>query len=169
MDKNKQKEFVKTIENYKEINRDIVYIDESGFNIESPRLYGYSLKGHRCYGTFDYTKRDKTNLIGALMNGRFFAPLMIKYNVDADVFYTYVKEILLKEVPNNSVIVMDNASFHKRADIQELIKNAGHKLLYLPPYSPELNPIEKKWAHIKEFRRRDNLNLEKTLLYFMGS
>jgi len=65
---------------------------------------------------------------------------------------------LLPKLPENSVIVMDNAAFHKRSDTQEAIQNAGHNLEYLPPYSPDLNPIEKKWAQIKAVRRAKRYN-----------
>ena len=62
--------------------------------------------------------------------------------------------------PDSSVIVMDNASFHKRNDMIEAIEQAGHQLEYLPPYSPDLNPIEKKWAQAKAIRRRTHCDVD---------
>ena len=88
-------------------------------------------------------------------------------NINSDVFYAYVKEVLLESIPNNSVIVLDNATFHKRKDIQNLIINNNHNIIYMPPYSPELNPIEKKWAHIKAFRKKFQFDIEKTILHFI--
>ncbi len=80
--------------------------------------------------------------------------MLFTTNIDADVFYGWVKQDLLPKCPPNSVIVMDNATFHKRKDIQALIIKAGHTLEYLPPYSPDLNPIEPKWAQAKAIRRK---------------
>ncbi|MDZ5762708.1 IS630 family transposase domain protein [Candidatus Cyrtobacter comes] len=68
-----------------------------------------------------------------------------------------VDKILLPNLPEKSVIVMDNAAFHK--DMQQIIQDAGHILLYLPPYSPDLNPIEKKWAQAKQIRRSTNYSI----------
>ena len=75
-------------------------------------------------------------------------------NVNSEVFYTWITQELLPQLPNPSVIVMDNASFHKRLDIQDSIRHAGHVLLFLPPYSPQLNPIERKWAQAKAIRKQ---------------
>jgi transposase len=79
---------------------------------------------------------------------------LFDFNVNANVFYGWVVQCLLPTLPSNSVIVMDNATFHKRQDSQNAITQAGHSLVYLPPYSPDLNPIEKKWAQAKATRRQ---------------
>ena len=102
-------------------------------------------------------------MIGALLNQKLIAPFLCDFNIDSNVFYIYVKEVLLKNIPKNSIIVMDNASFHKRQDIQNIIQEHNHQLIYLPPYSPHLNPIEKKWAHLKALRRKYNLSIENVL------
>ncbi len=70
-----------------------------------------------------------------------------------------VDKILLPSLQEKSVIVMDNAAFHKGKDMQQIIQDAGHILLYLPPYSPDLNPIEKKWAQAKQIRRSTNCSI----------
>ncbi|WP_430228788.1 transposase [Nitrosomonas communis] len=67
-------------------------------------------------------------------------------NINADVFHEWAMQDLLPKLPSHAVVVMDNATFHKRQDTQEAIQNAGHTLEYLPAYSPDLNPIEHKWA-----------------------
>jgi len=79
---------------------------------------------------------------------------LFKTNINADIFRAWVEQDLLPKLPENAVIVMDNAAFHKRQDMQNLIRNAGHTLLYLPPYSPDLNPIEQKWAQTKAIRKQ---------------
>ena len=74
-------------------------------------------------------------------------------NADADIFNLWLESDLIPKLPPSSVIVMGNASFHKRSDTQEMIENAGHQIEY-PPYSPDLNPIEQKWAKVKALRRK---------------
>lgn len=75
-------------------------------------------------------------------------------NINADVFYSWVTQELLESLDEKTVIVMDNATFHKRDDTRKAIESSGHILLFLPPYSPDLNPIEKKWAQAKSIRRK---------------
>ena len=78
---------------------------------------------------------------------------MISGSVHTNVFTSWVKEFLLPGLPHESVIFMDNATFHKGKDMQKILEEGGHTVLYLPPYSPDLNPIEKKWAQAKHIRR----------------
>ncbi len=79
---------------------------------------------------------------------------LFQTNVDTEIFNSWVIQDLIPKLPINSVVIMDNASFHKGVAMQKAIEDAGHGLLYLPPYSPDLNPIEKKWAQAKAIRRR---------------
>ena len=85
---------------------------------------------------------------------------LISGTVNSDVFYQWVTCELLPIVPSNAVIVMDNASFHKRKDIREAITGAGFDLLFLPTYSPDLNPIEHKWAQAKAIRKAERCDTE---------
>ncbi len=73
--------------------------------------------------------------------------------------YAWVNQDLLPKLPNECVIVMDNAGFHKRADIQDSIHDAGHTILFLPTYSPQLNPIEHKWAQAKAIRKQKHCSV----------
>jgi len=74
--------------------------------------------------------------------------------INADVFYAWLSQELLTSRPGNSVIVLDNATFHQRREALEAIEKAGHRVEFLPPESPDLNPIEKKWAPAKSIRRK---------------
>ena len=85
---------------------------------------------------------------------------------DSDVFHTWATEILLPELPACSVIVMDNASFHKRQDTLDALQAEGHTVLWLPPYSPDFNPIEKTWAWIKRLRKQWRLADVNALLFW---
>ena len=70
-------------------------------------------------------------------------------------------------LPAHAVVVLDNATFHKRQDIQDAIRKAGHKLEYLPPYSPDLNPIEHKWAQVKSIRRKERCDVEDLFKHYL--
>ncbi len=89
-------------------------------------------------------------------------------SINSQVFYSWVEQVLLPELPPNSLIVMDNATFHKRQDIQDLIKEHNHAILWLPPYSPDLNPIEQVWSWIKSLRQDWRLDcIDSLFFYFM--
>jgi transposase len=147
------------LDDYKAQDRVVVFIDESGFSHDMPRLYAYAASGQRTYGTHNWQARGRTNVIGALIGRALLTVSLFNTNVNADVFYEWTVQDLLPKLPPKSVIVMDNATFHIRADIRDAITNAGHILDYLPTYSPDLNPIEKKWAHLKKLRRKTQCSI----------
>lgn len=145
---------------YKHQGRPIIYIDESGFAHDMPRTHGYAPIGERCYGVQDWHAKGRSNAIGALMDKALLTISLFKTNVNADIFTVWVEQDLLPKLPDNSVLVMDNASFHKRQDTLEMIEKAGHTALFLPPYSPDLNPIEQKWAQAKALRKKLHCSIE---------
>ena len=153
-DDDARQSFQRQINAYEKEDKPIVYIDESGFSKDMPRTHGYAPVGKRCYGTQDWNAKGRTNAIGAIIDNIFVALGLFESNVNADVFLSWTEQTLLPSLPKNCVIVMDNAAFHKRKDILDKIKKAGHILLFLPPYSPDLNPIEHKWAQAKKWRRK---------------
>jgi transposase len=118
-----------------------------------PRRYGYAPAGEPCFGTHDWHSKTRTNVIGALLGKNLLTAALFETSINSDVFYGWLTQDLLPKIPKNSVLVLDNATFHKRKDIQQEIQNAGLSLEFLPPYSPDLNPIEHKWAHYKANRR----------------
>jgi transposase len=124
-----------------------------------PRRYGYSPVGQRCFGKLDWGAKGRTNVIGALLFGLLLTVTLLTGKVNSEVFLTWVTQDLLPKLSSQGVIVMDNASFHKRLDIQEAIRHAGHLLLFLPPYSPQLNPIEPKWAQAKAIRKQQHCSI----------
>ncbi len=121
-----------------------------------PRNHGYSLKVERCFGIQDWGAKGITNAIGALLNKQLLTVGLFECNIDTESFTVWVKQELMPALPFKSVIVMDNASFHKGKLMQQTIESNGHILEYLPPYSPDLNPIEQKWAQAKLLRRKYN-------------
>ena len=144
----------------------IVYVDESGFANDSPRTHGYSLKGTRCYGEKDWHSRGRVNAIGAIIDFTFLTVCLFDGNINSDTFYAWLTKDLLPKTPPKSVIVLDNATFHKRDDMKEAIKEKGHILEYLPPYSPDLNPIEKKWAQTKTTRKQYRCSAHKVFSFW---
>jgi transposase len=121
-----------------------------------PRLNGYAPIGERCVDQNNWQSKGRINVIGALLGVCLITVSLFIGSTNANVFFAWITQDLLPKLSIKSVIVMDNASFHKRLDIQQAIKDAGHILEYLPPYSPDLNPIERKWAQTKAVRRKQN-------------
>ncbi|MEA9445615.1 IS630 family transposase [Candidatus Fukatsuia symbiotica] len=159
-DEETRRAFQDTIACYKKQGKPVVYLDESGFAHDRPRTHGYAARGQRCWGTQDWQAKGRTNVIGALLGTVLMAVGLFFYSINSDVFYAWVTQRLLPTLPPHCVIVMDNASFHKRLDIQQAISKAGHRIEYLPPYPPDLNPIEHKWAQAKSKRRDLNCSLD---------
>lgn len=125
-----------------------------------PRTHSYSPKGERAYGTHDWNAKGRINVIGAVINQVFLTLCLFSGNINADVFYAWLTQDLLPKIQSNTVIVMDNASFHIRTDIIDAIKEKGCILEWLPTYSPDLNPIEKKWSETKSIRRKYRCSTE---------
>ena len=142
------------------MGREKVFIDESGFAHDMPRVNGHAPVGERCVDKKDWHAKGRMNAIGALIGMSLITVSLFVGSINADTFYSWIIKDLLPKLPKNCVIVMDNATFHKRHDIIQAIQNAGHILEYLPPYSPDLNPIEHKWAQIKSIRRKEKCSIE---------
>lgn len=119
-----------------------------------PRTHGYAPSGERCFGQHDWHAKGRTHAIGALVGTCLLTVCLFSGNINSEVFLAWLTQDLLPKVPEQCVMVMDNASFHKSDNIQKAIRDAGHSLEYLPAYSPDLNPIEHKWAQAKALRRR---------------
>jgi len=148
------------IKAYEKAGKDIIYIDESGFAHDMPRRHGYAPIGKRCFGTQDWHAKGRTNVIGALLFRVLLTVSLFSCNVNSDVFYGWLTQDLLPKIKKQSVIVLDNASFHKRKDIQDAILNDKHILIFLPPYSPQLNPIEHKWAQAQAIRKQKHCSID---------
>lgn len=119
-----------------------------------PRTHGYAKRGNRCFGTHNWHSKGRVNAIGAIIDFVFVAVGLFSGSINSDVFYAWLTSTLLPSLQAGTVIVMDNASFHKRADMIEAINDHGCILEFLPPYSPDLNPIEHKWAQAKAIRKK---------------
>ena len=111
--------------------------------------YGWSLRGVPICGEKKGRATEKINIIAGMAGDEIIAPLICNYNTDALFFNVWLEKHLIPELPERSLLVIDNASFHKTKKTKEIVEKYGHRLLFLPSYSPDLNPIEKFWASLK--------------------
>ena len=125
-----------------------------------PRTHGYSKKGLRCFGTHDWGAKGRTNVIGPLLGGFLLTVSLFETTINTVIFNQWVLQDLIPKLPPESVVVLDNATFHKGKEMINALESLGHTVLYLPPYSPDLNPIEKKWAQAKSHRRKLQCHVE---------
>ena len=141
-----------------------MYIDESGFAPTTERDYGWAPKGQKVYGMRSGNRRPRTSLIAARIGRNFDAPMLFDGTTNTAIFNTWLDQELCPKLNHNHVVIMDNAAFHKSAKTRELIESTGAILLFLPPYSPDLNPIECDFAALKKNRKyNNNLPLEKII------
>jgi len=137
-------------------------LDESGINEYLHREYGRGLRGKEVPGEISGKRFARQSIISGLFNGKFFSPMCFEGTCATRLFNTWLKEMLIPNLIPGQVLILDNASFHKSAESQKLVEDAGCKILFLPPYSPDLNPIEKYWANMKKKVREF---LKETLLF----
>ena len=136
----------------------IVYLDESGFEPTAYRPSGWACRGHRVAGQRSGNTRPRTSLLAGKCGKRLLAPVLFEGSTNAEWFNAWLEHHLFKELAPHSILIMDNAAFHKTALTRALILQAGHTLLFLPPYSPDYNPIEQDFATIKKRRQYAPLN-----------
>ena len=119
------------------------------------REYGRAPRGERIYAAVAGKRRERTSIIAASQQGKLVAPLVFQGSCHTEVVDAYLEQVLLPERPPGSVIVLDNARFHQSPTTQKLVETAGCRLLFLPPYAPDLNPIGHLWAAFKTRLRKD--------------
>jgi hypothetical protein len=140
----------------------IVYLDESGFERTSHRTHGWGPSGKKVNGERSGKKHPRTSLVCARQGRKLLAPMLFEGSADSPLFNFWMENFLFKELAPGSTIIMDNAAFHKTALTKQIIEDAGHDLLFLPPYSPDFNPIENDFANI---RRRRQFMPDDTSIY----
>ena len=141
---------------YQEIIKDIplerlVYIDESGIEMTICKDKGWSAKGSPILAKKSGKYYERTNIIAGLVHNKSIAPMVFNGSCNTKLFETWVEKFLIKELKPGQFVVMDNASFHKSQKTKKLVESVGCKIIFLPPYSPDLNPIEKFWANMKRW------------------
>lgn len=130
------------------------FVDEAGVNLALTRLYGRAPAGTRAVGSMPCNYGPNVTLLGALGTTGLEALMTVDGATDGDVFRAFVEHVLCPTLQAGDVVVMDNLRAHKVAGIEDAITGCGARLIYLPPYSPDLSPIEQCWAKLKTCLRR---------------
>ena len=128
----------------------IVYVGESGFDNAARVSYGYSPRGQRCPESVRSRTSSRITVIAGQRLGETLAPILFEGNTNTAVFTQWLEEFLIPELKRGDKVVMDNTSFHKSRKIRRTLRKVGCGLYYLPPYSPDLNPIERYWSKLKK-------------------
>lgn len=115
--------------------------------------YGWAPRGQRLLDKAPHGHWQTTTFVAGLRHDRIVAPMVIPCPMNGAIFKAYIKKFLVRELAPGDIVVMDNLSSHKNTAIREAIENAGADLLFLPPYSPDLNPIEQVFAKLKHLLR----------------
>lgn len=140
---------------------DLVFLDESGITTSMCRLYARALRGKRALSRAPAGRYERLTLLGALSLQGLRALMTIRAFTDRAVFRAFVSDVLVPELRPGQVVVLDNLPAHKYPEIQQAIEGAGCRLLFLPRYSPDFNPIELCWSKLKtELRSRAARTLE---------
>ena len=132
----------------------LIFLDESGFRLGSPPHYGWAVRGEKSPGKSVQGSWETLTMIGALALDGFRGFMTIDAGTSAEVYRAFVRHQLIPNLREGDIVVMDNLSAHKDAQAVADIRKAGAEVLFLPPYSPEFNPIEKAWSKMKELMRR---------------
>jgi len=130
-----------------------VFVDESGLNREYRRLYARAKRGVKIHEKKHGKKDKRTNIIAGLCEGKHLAVQCYEHSTTAAFFEDWFEFELIPFLPVNALVIMDNASFHRKTILFDIANRYGIHVLFLPPYSPQFNPIEHSWANFKEWLR----------------
>jgi len=126
-----------------------VYVDETGIDQYICRERARAPRGEKVYAQVSGRRYKRTNIVAAKCNDRILAPLEYTGTTDHVLFEWWFVNMLLPVLAVGNVIILDNASFHRKSALRELVEGAGLSIIFLPPYSPDYNPLEHFWASLK--------------------
>jgi transposase len=147
----------------------LVFVDEMGAHTSLSRIYAYSPKGQRAYCSVPRNRGKNTTLLSCMSVEGMGASLVVEGATNREVFEAYVERVLLPGLRPGRVMVMDNLTAHKGERVRELIEERGCELLYLPPYSPDFDPIEEAFSKIKGLLRKAEARTREALVETMGT
>lgn len=127
----------------------LVFIDETGASTKMARLYGRSQRGERCRASIPHGHWKSTTFIGALRRTGMTAPMVLDGAMHGVAFVAYVEQVLVPTLKPGDIVIMDNLPAHRAAAARDAIEKAGASLKFLPPYSPDFNPIEMAFSKLK--------------------
>ena len=131
-----------------------VFIDETVAKTNMARTFARAKKGRRAIDYATHGHWNTTTLVAGICRDAALAPMVLDGPMDATSFEAYIAQVRIPSLPRRAIVVMDNLSAHKSADVARLLDDAGAELWYLPAYSPDLNPIEPMWSKVKNHLRR---------------
>lgn len=141
----------------------LVFLDEFGCNTAMTRRFARALQGQRAYGSCPLNYGPNVSVAGAIRLDGVVAAMVLDGAYDGEAFLAFTTDILAPELRPGDVVVMDNLASHKVHGVVEAIEAAGARVIYLPPYSPDFNPIEMCWSKVKEYLRAQAARTSKAL------
>lgn len=148
--------------------RRLIFIDETGAATNMVRRYGRAPRGQRVPGEAPYGHWKTTTFIAGLTSDGFIAPLVIDGPMNRVIFTAYVEQMLAPQLRPGDIVVLDNLSSHKNPEARKAVQAVGARLMFLPPYSPDLNPIEMAFAKLKNALRSAAERSRDTLWHRIG-
>ena len=149
--------------------RRLVFVDEMGTNISLSALYAYALKGRRAYVKVPRNRGANTTLLASMSLKGMGPCVAVEGPTTATVFEAYIEKALVPSLRCGQIVVVDNLSAHKSERARALLEERGSQLLYLPPYSPDLNPIEEAFSKIKGALRKAGARTREALIEALGA
>jgi transposase len=146
----------------------LVFVDEMGSNTSLSPLYGWSKVGERLRGEAPKNWGKNVTLLCSMTHRGMGPSVAVEGATTRAVFEAYVEQALAPSLSPGQVVIMDNLSAHKGGRVRELVEGAGCELLYLPPYSPDMNPIEEAFSKVKGILRKARARTRETLIEAMG-
>jgi transposase len=146
----------------------LVFVDEMGSNTSLHELYAYSPRGQRAYCSVARNRGRNTTLLSSMSLLGMGPSMVVEGGANGAVFEGYLREMVVPALGEGDVIVMDNLSVHKSERVREMIEGAGAQILYLPPYSPDFNPIEEAFSKIKNLLRKAGARVREALVEGIG-
>ena len=147
----------------------LVFIDETGLNTKMARLRGRCARGERLFAPIPHGHWRTTTFVAGLRLDRLDAPMVIDGPMNGAAFLAYVEQVLVPALSPGDIVVMDNLGCHKGAAVREAIEAAGAELRFLPPYSPDFNPIEMAFSKLKALLRKAAARTRDALWEAVGS
>ena len=145
----------------------LVFVDEMGTNVSLCPLYAWSRKGERAFGSAPRNWGKNVTLLASITHRGLGPCLAVEGSTTREVFEAYLEQVLAPALRPGRVVVMDNLSAHKGGRVKEIVEARGCELLYLPPYSPDFNPIEQAFSKIKGLLRRARARTRESLIEAM--
>jgi transposase len=146
----------------------VIFIDETSTKSNMTRSHGYAPQGERLVDAVPHGHWNTTTVVGALRWDGFIAPMVVDGSLNGALFLAYVRQVLVPELRPGDVVVLDNLASHHVVGVEEAVGAAGGRIEYLPPYSPDLNPIENAFSKLKRLLRTAAARTQEALWETIG-